>query len=74
MWESYVDELVKILLCEGRDIELGARTSKHIFVLAFDPLSLTLSLILCIDSYCSYHIHVWFDCVPILVFKQESFT
>ena len=25
---------------EGRDVELGARTSKHIFVFAFDPLSL----------------------------------
>ena len=25
--KSYVDELVKILLCEGGDVELGARTS-----------------------------------------------
>ena len=39
-----VDDLVKIFLCEGGDVELGARTSKHIFVFAFDPLSLTLSL------------------------------
>ena len=37
-----MDEIVKILLCEGRDVELGARTSKHIFVFAFDPLSLSL--------------------------------
>ena len=30
---------------EGGDVELGARTSKHIFVFAFDPLSLnSLSL------------------------------
>ena len=43
--KSYVDELVKILLCEGGDVELGARISKHIFVFAFDPLSLTLSLL-----------------------------
>ena len=43
-----MDELVEILLCEGGDVELGARTSKHIFVFAFDPLSLTLSLILCL--------------------------
>ena len=42
-----MDELVKILLCEGGDVELGARTSKHIFVFAFDPLSLnSLSFIL----------------------------
>ena len=52
MWESCVDKLVEILLCEGGDIELGSRTSKHIFVFAFDSLSLTLSLTLCIDSYC----------------------
>ena len=25
---------------EGGDVELGARTSKHIFAFAFDPLSL----------------------------------
>ena len=43
-----MDELVKILLCEGGDVELGARTSKHIFVFTFDSLSLTLSLILCL--------------------------
>ena len=51
--KSCVDELVEILLCEGGDVELGARSSKHIFVFAFDPLSLTLSLSLisCIDSY-----------------------
>ena len=46
--KSCVDELVKILLCEGGDVELCARTSKHILVFAFDPLSLTLSLTLCI--------------------------
>ena len=43
-----MDAIVKILLCEDGDVELGARTSKHIFVFAFDPHSLTLSLILCI--------------------------
>ena len=42
--KSCVDELVKILLCEGGDVELSARTSKHILVFAFDPLSLTFSL------------------------------
>ena len=40
VWESCVDELVEILLCEGGDVELGARTSKHIRVLAIDPLTL----------------------------------
>ena len=37
----------------GGDVELGARTSKHIIVFAFDPLdSLTLSLIyLCKASF-----------------------
>ena len=50
--KSYVDELVEILLCEGGDVELCARTSKHISVFAINPLSITLSLTLCIDSYC----------------------
>ena len=48
-------ELVEILLCEGGDVELCARTSKHIRVFAFDPLTLSLSLfyfVPCIDSYC----------------------
>ena len=40
-----MDDIVKILLCEGGDVELGARTSKYIFVFAFDSLSLTLSFI-----------------------------
>ena len=61
--KSCVDELVKILLCEGGDVELGAQTSKHIFVFVFDPLSLTLSLTLCIASYYSYHIYACIDCV-----------
>ena len=65
--KSCVDDIVKILLCEDGDIELGARTSKHILVFAFDPLSPTLSLILCIASYYSYHIYMLrFDCVPCL--------
>ena len=73
--KSCVDDLVEILLCEGGDVELGNRTSKHILVFAFDPISLTLSYIVpCIISYRSYHLHAWFDCVPILVFNQESFT
>ena len=42
--KSCVDKLVEILLCEGGDVELGARTSKQISVFAFDPLSFTLSL------------------------------
>jgi len=37
----------EILLCEGGDVELGARTSKQILLFAFDPLTLTLSLYLC---------------------------
>ena len=56
MWESFVDELVEILLCEGGDVELCARTSKHIRVFAFDPLTLTLSFTIVpfIVSYFSF--------------------
>ena len=71
-WKSCVDELVEILLCEGGDVKRCARTSKHISVFAFDPLSLTLSLTLCIDSYCSYHIPAWFVCVPHLYLTKRA--
>ena len=37
---SVGDSGLEILLGEGGDVELGARTSKYIFVFAFDPLSL----------------------------------
>ena len=52
---------LEILLGEGGDVELGARTSKHIFVFAFDPLTLTLSLlfVLCI-------IHIIISCLLVL--------
>ena len=42
---------VEILLVEGGDVELGARTSKQILLFALDPLTLTLSLSL----YCALH-------------------
>ena len=49
---------VEILLGEGGDVELGARTSKQILLFALNPLTLTLSLSLyfvpCINSYCSF--------------------
>ena len=54
------DSGLEILLGEGGDVELGARTSEHIIVFAFDPLSLlTLSLlfVLCKASFISY-IHI----------------
>jgi len=64
--KSCVDAIVKILLCEGRDVELGARTSKHIFVFVFDPLSLTLSYLPCIDSYC-HIIHMCLVCLCVIL-------
>ena len=59
--KSCVDELVEILLCEGRDVVLCAQTSKHISVFAFDPLSLTLSLILCLAliHIVISHLYAW---------------
>ena len=43
---------LEILLGEGEDVELGARTSKHILLFAFDQLSLnSLSIYLCIASF-----------------------
>ena len=37
---------VEILLGEGGNVELGARTSKQILLFALDPLTLTLSIYL----------------------------
>ena len=56
MGKSCVDDIVKILLCKGGDVELGARTSKRILVFVFDPLSLnSLSYIVhCNISFISY--------------------
>ena len=59
VWESCVDKLVKILLCEGEDVELGARTSKQISVFAFDPLTLnSLSITLCLASFHIDHSYI----------------
>ena len=44
---------VEILLCEGGDVELGARTSKHILLFALNHLTLTLSLSL--SLLCALH-------------------
>ena len=52
---SVGDSGLEILLGEGGDVELGARTSKHIIVFAFDPLPLNpLSLYLCKASFISF--------------------
>ena len=58
---------LEILLCEGGDVELCARISKYIFVFAFDPLSLFLSLIyLVLIHIVISFIYAWFVCVPYL--------
>ena len=52
---SVGDSGLEILLGEGGDVELGARTSQHIFMFAFDPLSLNSLSLLCalhLYSYC----------------------
>ena len=55
------DSGLEILLGEGGDVELRARTSEHIIVFAFDPLVSKLSLFtLCIASF---FIHIIFACV-----------
>ena len=76
VWESCVDKLVEILLCEGGDVELYARTSKHVRVFAIDPLSLTLSITLCLASFIlSYHTcMLGCDCLcASLLSNHESF-
>ena len=74
---------VEILLGEGGDVELGARTSKQILLFALDPLTITLSLSLSFSVLCLALFHInhsylyaWLGCMCIthlvqllLVFK-----
>ena len=54
---------LEILLCEGGDVELCARTSKHISVFAFDPLTLN-SLYYFVHLFIlPYHIYACIVCV-----------
>ena len=71
-----MDKLVEILLCEGGDVQLGARTSKQISVFTFDPLTLnSLSIILCLASFILL-IHTYclvvFVCVPHLYLTKRA--
>jgi len=45
---------LEILLGEGGDVELGARTSKHILLFAFDRLTLSIYFVHCLILL--YHI------------------
>ena len=57
------DSGLEILLGESGDVELGARTSKHIFVFAFDPLSLNPLSLFCVVHH-SYHSYLFACVVP----------
>ena len=46
---------LEILLSEGGDVELGARTSEHIVVFEFDPSSLNSLSFICVE-HCIFHI------------------
>ena len=72
MWEVLCgrDSGLEILLCEGGDVELGARTSKQISVFAFDPLTLTLSILLC----ASIHIVISYTCLRCLCVPHLCLT
>ena len=56
---------LEILLGEGGDVELDARTSKHILLFAFDPLTLnSLSLFVpCIFHIVISLLYAWLVCV-----------
>ena len=69
--ESLV-ERVKILLVEGENVELGARTSKHILMFEFDYLSKLYSLYICI-TIIVYLYMLGIVLVFTLVLIQESY-
>ena len=62
---------VEILLGEGGDVELGARTSKHILLFALDTLSL---FTLCLASFHIDHsyLYAWRGCVHHLLLAFKS--
>ena len=64
-------ERVETLLGEGGDVELGARTSKHILV--FDYLSLNSTLFITCIATIVYLYMLDIICVLILVIIQESY-
>ena len=80
------DSGLEILLGEGGDVELGARTSEHIIVFVFDPLPLnplsllfvqsiihiiiSYLLVLSIVSYC--YIYYMLVCVPHLYLTTRA--
>jgi len=64
---------LEILLCEGGDVELEARTSKHILFFALDPLALSL-FTLCLASFHIVHsyLYAWLGCVCITCWLHLS--
>ena len=56
---------LEILLGEGGDVELGARTSKHIFMFAFDPLPLNslFSFVHCIIHIVISYLLAFVPCI-----------
>ena len=63
---------LEILLGEGGDVELGARTSKQILLFALDPLALSLYIVPCIILYCAFIlIYLAWLCVHLLLVALE---
>ena len=60
---------LEILLGEGGDVELGARTLEHILLFVFGRLTLySLSLFICVvhHSYHPYHIYMLVLCLALI--------
>ena len=76
--KSCVDDIVEILLCEGGDEEQCLEPQNISLYLWLIHYLLTLSLISCIDSYCSYHIclvlFVCLTCVKSRVTSNSTST
>ena len=72
MWEVLCGRYSENPSYEGRDVELGARTSKHISVFAFDPIYLTLLFCLALIHIVISFIYAWFVCVPHLYSTKRA--
>ena len=67
------DSGLEILLGEGGDVELGARTSEHIFVFAFDSLPLNLLSLSFVQSFILHSYHSYCLCCLTLFHIAHSY-
>ena len=68
------DSGLEILLGEGGNVELGARTLKHILVFVFDPLSLNSLSLICVVHSIIHFIHIIYIACVVLALIHIAYS